>query len=144
MKSFNVVSLTFLFILAVLKSSVPVLIKYLQFHYGYPALKVYRKFLKESRKLEKCKQDLLFLTKCKTYDIIQKFLRFKLYRKSLHAQPFYKSWWIKLLDHELSDKKLRIASLSNSVHVARSSEQSNINALDLFFILRFVSKMVGS
>ena len=142
MKSFKVVSLTILFVVSLLKNSVPDITKYLQNHYGYPGLKVYRKFLNESRKLEKCKLDLLFLTKCKTYDIIPKFLRFKLYRKSLHAQQFYKSWRIKLLDHEISDKKLRISSLTSSVHTSSSTVQSNFSTLDNFLIVRFVSKTV--
>ena len=142
MKSLKVVSLTILFVVSLLKNSVPDLAKYLQNHCGYPGLKIYRKFLNESRKLEKCKLDLLFLTKCKTYDIIPKFLRFKLYRKSLHAQQFYKSWRIKLLDHEISDKKLRISSLTNSVHTSSSTVRSNFSILDNFLIVRFVSKTV--
>ena len=109
-KSFKVVSLTILFVVSLLKSSVPDITKYLQSHYGYPGLKVYRKFLNECRKLEKRKLDLLFLINSKTYDIIPKFLRFKVYRKSLHAQQFYMSWRIKLLDLEISDKKLRISN----------------------------------
>ena len=67
------------------------MIKYLQDHRGFPALKNCGKFQNGSRKLEKCEMDFLFLTKWKTYDEIIKFLRFKLYRKSLHAQQFHKS-----------------------------------------------------
>ena len=54
--------------------------------------KYYHKLLDSSRKLEKSKLDLKYLMKCKTYNTMPKFLRFKLYRKFLHDTSLYKSW----------------------------------------------------
>ena len=83
MNSFKVVSITVLFALSLHKNSVPDRTKYLQNHYEYSGLKGYRKLPNQFHKLEKCKLDLFFPTKCKTYDLIPKFLHFKLYLGSI-------------------------------------------------------------
>ena len=46
--------------------------------YGNQELLKYRKLIDRSKKLEKCRLDVIFLLKCRTYDIVPKFIRFKL------------------------------------------------------------------
>jgi len=88
--------------------------------------------------------DLLFLTKFETYGVLLKLLRSELYRKSLHSQQFYSSWQIKLLDHEISAMIFGISILTNSVHLTEFSDRSNFTALDLYHVLRIVSKTLES
>ena len=91
MRIFNVIS----FIFRILKIK-PEIIPHLSNKYGKDGY--YRKLLDANRKLEKSKLDLEFPVKCNTYNTMPKFLRFKLYRKSLHDTSLYKSWQHKLLD----------------------------------------------
>ena len=102
-----------------LKNSVINPFEYLKEYYDATTVQNYRKLINTSKKLEKSKLDHEFLLKCKTYNIIPKFLQFKLYRKSLHSCQFYKSWQIKLLSYEIKDKKDRIEQLS----LARDDEE---------------------
>ena len=88
------------FILRILKFK-PDIIAHLFKKYGKHEVKYYRKLLDSNRKLEKSKLNLEYLMKCKTYNTMPKFLRFKLYRKSLHDTSLYKSWQHKLLDQEI-------------------------------------------
>ena len=66
--------------------------------------------------LEKCKLDVIFLTKCKTFGVIPKFLRFRLYKRSLHTTCFYKSWQNKLLNSELQSKGSNLGIQLNSLY----------------------------
>ena len=63
------------------------------------------------KKLSKCELDVDFLNTCKTYDIFPKFLRFKLYKRSLHTSEAYKSFQYELLDQELSSRTERAVYL---------------------------------
>ena len=63
------------------------------------------------KKLAKCDLDIDFLTTCKTYNIFPKFLRFKLYRKSLQTSEAYKTFQNELLANELSSKTKRAEQL---------------------------------
>lgn len=82
-----------------------------------------------SKKYEKCSLDLNFLLSCKTYDIFPKFLRFKLYKKSLHTTSLYKSWQSKLLDGEIKLKRKRQTELEKK----RNESCKAIRSLLSFF-----------
>ena len=48
---------------------------------------------------------LCFLEKCKLYNLTPKFVRFKLYKRQLRRENFYKDWQQQLLDRELKEKR---------------------------------------
>ena len=75
--------------------------------YGANHLKAYRKLLTDRRRLEKSKLDQVLPSKCKTYDVVPKFLSFKIYLQSAKSEQFYKSWQVKLLNFEMSQKTSR-------------------------------------
>ena len=79
------------------------------------------------KKLAKCELDIDFLKTCKTYHIFPKFLRFKLYRKSLQTSEAYKKFQNDLLDNELSSKSERAASLREQYAKLRDSLQSQLS-----------------
>ena len=52
--------------------------------YGLDTLKMLRNFENNKRKLEKLKLDIDFLKRCKAYQIIPKFIKFKLFTQRLY------------------------------------------------------------
>ena len=89
--------------------------EYFNKRYSQDGLRTYRNYYNNSLKLEKLKLDLEFLTKCKVYNVFPKFLRFKLYKKSLQGSTFYRSWQAKLLINEIKFKKKRINQTENLI-----------------------------
>ena len=61
----------------------------------------------------------------KTYNVIPKFLRFKLYKRSLRSASFYRSWQAKLLNYEINCKKKEMNWLSQEL----KQNYSNVNNL---------------
>ena len=80
-------------------------VDYLKGKYGPNLLQAVRKYKNILFKLTKCELDKNFLENCKVNDITPKFLRFKLYRKSLNLSNFYKSWQKNYWYMKLSPKK---------------------------------------
>jgi len=83
--------------------------------YGEDGVRIFRNYFNTLKKLEKCKLDLQFLTKCKVYNVLPKFIRFKLYRRSLQTTKFYKSWQTKLLNTEIKFKRNSINRLDGEL-----------------------------
>ena len=122
-----------------LDKSVPL---HIRSRYGDNGVQLYRAFEKSSRSLEKNKLDLDFLTKCKVYNIFPKFLRFKLYKRSLQTSKFYKAWQSKLLVHEINFKKRAISSSERELHRCAASIKSTFSLLDTAVVRRFVQRQV--
>ena len=72
--------------------------------YKHFTVHVHDLLMNAKSKLEKTKCDLEFLNKCKTYNVIPKFLRFKLYKRNVQNSNLYKSWQYKLLNLEIKSK----------------------------------------
>ena len=95
-----VLSLALLFILKIRLRSIVEIIRYTTNSYG-EGRKLLKRYEAMRKKHEKSCLDLEFLIRCKRYNVVLKFLRFKLYKQSLQSSVFYKSWQSKLLNHEL-------------------------------------------
>ena len=72
--------------------------------YGTQGLRCYRNALNSSTRLCKLSLDKEFLVKCKIFGLTPKFLRFKLYKKSLLTSRLYKKWQLELLENEINLK----------------------------------------
>ena len=105
-----------IFLLSILKGRQINFISYLRDRYDSNLVKCYRRLEDLSKKLVKINLDIDFLKKCKIYNVVPKFLRFKLYKKSLASASFYRAWQIKLLDSELLDKVKQAKDLETTVH----------------------------
>ena len=125
-----------IFILSLLRLRQPNIIKLLSERYGQTRVKLFRRTETTRSKLIKSELDLDFLKKCKTYDVMPKFLRFKLHRKALHSSQFYKSWMIKLLDKEIREKELTISSCKECYETELSALLSESNIWDRIVIKR--------
>ena len=112
--------------------------------YGANGLDLYKKVHNVSMKNSKLKMDLDFLVKCKVYNMFPKFLRFKLYKKSLHSSKFYKSWQAKLLTQEISQKRKFIAENSTNLNIVLTGLQENISTLDFYVARYFLKKAISN
>ena len=83
----------------------------IQDRYGRPVLLNFRKYEKLNLKLERLNCDLEFLFHCKAFNILPKFLHFKLYRKDLQNSKLHQSWQHKLLNIEINSKKKQIKKI---------------------------------
>ena len=72
--------------------------------YGRQGLQRFRRLEKTSIKLKKNEADLKFLKTCKSYEILPKFLYFKLYKRNLLNSKLYRKWQFKLLSIEINSK----------------------------------------
>src|ERR1700755_1209609 len=73
--------------------------------YGPDTLKLLRTVKTTNKKSEKLKLELQFLRKCKAYEVIPKFIKFKLFTKRLYNSNLYKGFQFKLLLNEINFKK---------------------------------------
>ena len=106
---FKRTALCIMFVLSLLRPLPTNPVKFISERYDRNLVKFFRRMESNRKKLCKIELDLVFLKKCKVYDVIPKFLRFKLHRKSLQSSQFYKSWVIKLLDKEIKDKTIALS-----------------------------------
>ena len=98
------ISLVLLFLIK-LRRSPTNFIQHLKSCYGTEGVKLYRKLEECEKKKIKTDLDIKFLETCKCQNIIPKFLRFKLHKKSLHNSRFYNGWQHKLLIREIQEKR---------------------------------------
>ena len=73
--------------------------------YGEDCKNLFWKYGNVSKKLTKRRDDLEFLNLCKIYGLTPKFVRFKIYKRTLQNTKFYKSWQNKLLINEIKTCK---------------------------------------
>lgn len=73
--------------------------------HGGDALNCFRKLEKNLKQRDKLQRDVRYLETCLAYEVLPKFLRIKLYRKSLEGSQICKSWQMELLRKELGLKK---------------------------------------
>ena len=106
--------------------------------HGPQILQLFRQFEKISKKHTKALLDLQFLTACKAFTVTPKFLRFKLYKQSLHRTPMYKTWQSELLSLEIDNTHKRTKTLQQSVAELKSSLKASLPLLDFISLTHFV------
>ena len=99
-------------------------------NYGWDTAKVVRKLESSSKKFVKCEMDISFLNSCAAHNVIPKFLKFKLYKKTLLSGAFYRKWQEELLLSELKDKKSSLASIGRQVTDLKSELKNTLSPID--------------
>lgn len=117
------------------------LLKYVRRIYGEDGIRRIRIHQDTLRKYEKAKLDVEFLITCKTYNIFPKFLRFKLYRRSLQNSKFYKSWQSKLLNKEINLKKNSVVTLRAKSSTTDMNLQAVFSIIVCAAVRRYVKKI---
>ena len=79
--------------------------------YGNTCIGMYRRLEKLYYKVNKTKLDLEFLGKCKAYNIIPKFLYFKIHNPNIRNSKTYQSCQFKLLNLETNNKNCFLKQL---------------------------------
>ena len=144
MPSFRSFTYGIIFLLTLITGRHYNVIAFLRDHYNPDHVKCYRQLENESKRLQKTELDLLFLRKCKVYNVMPKFLRFKLYKKSLNSSGFYKEWQAKLLDLEIAEKTKLLATHKASVVSSSSAFFVMLNGLDCFLVRKSLQKNIES
>ena len=108
--------------------------------YGDECSKLFWKYGSTNLKILKANLDIEYLKKCKIFNVIPKFLRFKLYKRSLHSAKFYKSWQSKLLLKEISSRKLAAKRLTLEQHDLEEKLRNQLSSFNLSMVFRFFRK----
>ena len=106
-------------------------------NYGPDASKQFWRYGDCTWKLRKAQLDYDFLTRCKTFKVFPKFVRFKLYKRSLHTTDFYKSWQSKLLSKEMTARKNAVSQLSKQRDELEQRIRERFSLFTYVLIVRF-------
>jgi len=98
--------------------------------YGVPLLQKFRSLEKTTKKLDKAKCDDEFLQSCLAYNVIPRFLRIKLYRRSLETSSLCKSWQMKMLRKEISSKQRTINEIQSKIDSLLNDIKSVMSPID--------------
>ena len=98
--------------------------------YGQRTLVEFRRFEKNRIKFNHCQLDVKFLNVCKSYNVLPRFLHFKLYRKELTSSKLYKSWQFKLLNLELKSKQRQIRKLDRLIEQNQLYLKNHLSIFD--------------
>ena len=136
--------LALLFIIKLLFRKNIRLFEYLCQRYGEEIKRKVRNYENLKKKLTKANLDIDYLVKCKIYNIFPKFLKFKLYRKSLLSSQLYRSWQTKLLNSEINEKKQTTSKLIKEIEHAEVDLKANLTSLDYALCLRYTYNSISS
>ena len=112
--------------------------------YGAATVRTIRQWENTAKKLEKAKSDIDFLKRCSTYNIIPKFLKFKLYRENLQNTPIYREFQRTLLDREIGLKYRIVQNLHRLTTNILSDLKCELSWLDFAHINRFINTSVNN
>ena len=112
--------------------------------YGRQTWLSVRNWEKHLKKWEKVKLDIIFLERCIQYDIIPKFIRFKLCNNLLQRSSFYKEWQSHLLHMELKNKRRMEVKCKENVLNCHDVLKQSISFIDLNHLLYFVHNNAGN
>ena len=133
-----------LFLFRVRRSRCQNLPEYLRVKYGHATLLSYRRLETSLRKQKKADLDLEFLLYCKLNNVVPNFIKFKLYRRSLHHSVFYHEATEKLLDMEIRYKE-RLAKKHEQTTVKLFNVLCNsLTFLDCILFKHYVNRNLDS
>src|SRR5215469_12911630 len=133
-------SLVFTFLLRIRFSRNKSIGTTLRSRYNEDVVRLFRKLQDFNKKLAKCKEDLNFLNICKGYNYVPKFMKFKLYRPSLHNCKFYKHWSFKLLSNEINYKNKLIRKYTEQLDNVRENFSKSVSLLDKVWLLSYLDR----
>ena len=99
--------------------------------YDEQTLHKLRQYEKHSKRLIKNRADQRFLHACKAYDVVPKFLRFKLYKDNLYPTDLYRNYQRTLLDNEITDKQKQEKIIIRDVEKSTTSLTSALSYIDM-------------
>ena len=100
--------------------------------------------ISEEKKKAKCDLDIKFLHTCKCFDVFPKFLRFKLYKKSLQNSKLYRTWQSALLEQEIKYKKARLRELERARTATRRLLYERLSFFQYFWLVTEIRNTVST
>ena len=110
--------------------------------YGRDTWLLVRQWENILKKWEKAKLDVTFLERCLTYNVYPKFVKFKLYKRSLHRRDFYKEWQRSLITNELQLKRKCVDKYRTELLHVYNDVKSVLFFIDFNHVLHFIHKNV--
>ena len=117
-------------------------IEHLRSRYEQQGVKLYRKLEEYEKKVCKVRLDIKFLENCKVHNVLPKFLRFRLYKKSLQHASFYTSWQHKLLINEIRCKRRTLRTLSVALTNLHGEAQRYFSQLYYLVLKRRLKQII--
>ena len=137
------ISLCYLLLLNLRTSTIKNVYNYICVKYGIGTMKQARRITTLRRKIVKTQLDEDYLVTCKTYTLFPKFLRFRLYKRSLENSAFYRSWQSKLLTKEISSKRESYKRLNLQLGSVREEIRRAVSFLDFLVIDRLIKYSIS-
>jgi len=106
----------------------------IRIRYGNEVLKIIRDFEKLDFKYRKVLLDLKFLEECRKYNVIPKFLRFRLANRNLQNSNAYLTCQKRLLQEEISNKKSKIRIYKNEITSSKEFLYRTLSIIDYYHI----------
>ena len=100
--------------------------------YGRSALSTYRELEKTHQKVDKLELDVSFLHRCHEYNIIPKFLRFKIYDRNFNNTDTYRDWQKSLLEREIRIQTQKLNELKGKLIQLKDSFKNLVSYLDFW------------
>jgi len=141
MKLFTAV-LVYLFVLTVRRLSGKPVTTYIKCKYGKTALDSFRRTEKLSYRSKKLQKDVKFLNLCKIYDVIHRFLNFRVHNPVFESTLTYRSWCFILLDREILSQKKKESVITEKLNKELTLLNSKLSPLDYICIKRLINKNV--
>ena len=138
-----ILSIVFIFLLRLRFPRNQPIIQVIERRYGRRLVILYRKYERLCKKFNKCQCDISFLKICKSYNIVPKFLRFKLYKRNLYDSKLYKQYQFKLLQSELNSKQKLSRTLNCQIDLVRDELKSVLSYLDFVFLNSLIDKTLN-
>ena len=132
----NILALLFIIKLKLSRSNS--IIDYISSHYDLDTLRSFRKLESLNGKLRKATLDLEFLQYCQLNNLTPKFIKFKLYKKSLYSTDFYSTSTNTLLQMEIKFKNRIISKHSQALSDAELTLKSKVSKLDFIYIKKVI------
>ena len=107
--------------------------------YGSDKLQLFRSFEKLDKKVRKAQLDMNFLHSCKFYDVIPRFLNFKLSNARLRSSMMYTKCRKRLLSVELAHKRKHLQNLQEKLTSPLQDLRSCFSWFDFNHLVSFVN-----
>ncbi|XP_037787664.1 uncharacterized protein LOC119583265 [Penaeus monodon] len=110
--------------------------------YGKTALDIFRRTEKLSYRSKKLQKDIKFLNYCRNYNVIPKFLNFRVHNPVFESTITYRSWCFLLLDKEITSQKKKNIVITKKLQKDLTLLKSVLSPLDHICISRLINNNV--
>lgn len=112
--------------------------------YGRTALSTYRELERCEQKVAKTQLDITFLQNCKEYNVLPKFLKFKVYSRTFSRTETYREWQNTLLERECKQQQKKLKTLQARLASCKLRLKNLVSFLDYWIFTTKSTELVKS